>query len=535
MVLKIESDVLVLGTGGAGLRAAIEAEARGASVVAVSKALAGMNNATVVSGGGFRAAVGGLTPEEHLRDTVEVGKKINDRRLVEVLAREGGDRVLELKRFGVEMRVSQGGVSVGDIPSLKGLGLTKPLVNYALSQGVRFVENVIATRLLRDGEAVVGAVGYDAYNDRPVIFSAKAVILATGGAGALYQRTDCPLRTTGDGYSLAYEMGARLRDMEFVQFFPLALAEPELPPYLVGGSISEEGRIVNILGEDIPSKHGVTARPLVSKSRDLLSRAIMIEVLEGRGVDGGVLLDATEVFRRRGEEGLFSTAPYSFFRDRLNAADKPFRVAPVCHFSMGGVVIDEHGDTSVPGLYAAGEVVGGVHGGNRHGGNALTDIIVFGARAGAAAAGCAKIMSHASLESMATPELERYAALRNREADEASDPRAVMSKLRQMMWLKAGVVREGVKLKEALSELAKMKKALPQLQASSGRMMLEALEVPMALEVAEMICRAALERTESRGAHYRTDCPELDDECWLRTVVISRGSGGEMRLSTEPV
>ena len=232
---------------------------------------------------------------------------------------------------------------------------------------------------------------------------------------------------------------------------------------------------------------------------------------------------------------MFSTAPYSFFRDKLNAADKPFRVAPVCHFSMGGVVIDEHGDTGVPGLYAAGEVVGGVHGANRHGGNALTDITVFGAKAGAAAAGYAKTMSHASLESMATPELERYAALRNREADEAGDPQAIVSRLRQVMWLKVGVVREGVKLKEALSEMAEMKEELHRLYASSGRMMLEALEVPMALEVAEMICRAALERTESRGAHYRTDCPELDDECWLRTVVISRGSGGEMRLSTEPV
>jgi len=534
MAFHMESDVLVLGTGGAGLRAAIEAEARGASVVAVSKAPAGMNNATVVSGGGFRAAIEGLTPEEHLRDTIEVGKGINDRRLVEVFAREGGERVLELRRFGVEVRVRPGGVSVGDLPTLRGLGMTKPMVDYLRSREVRIVENVVVTRLLMDSGAVAGAVGYDAHNDRPVIFSAKAVVLATGGAGALYKRTDCPLRTTGDGYSLALDAGARLRDMEFVQFFPLALAEPGAPPYLVGGPVSEEGRIINSLGEDIPRKHGVTARPLVLKSRDLLSRAIMIEVLEGRGIDGAVLIDAREVFRRLGEEGWFSTGPYAFFRDKLRAAERAFRVAPICHFCMGGVVIDEHGDTGVPGLYAAGEVVGGVHGANRHGGNALTDITVFGARAGAAAAKYAKTKSRTSAESAAAAELERYERIRKGGAEGSVKPREVMSRLRETMWLKAGVVREASKLREALGEIAELRRMAPRLRASSGRMMLEALEVPLALDAAEMIARAALERTESRGAHYRTDYPK-EDEDWMRIVVISRSDDGEMRLTTRPV
>ncbi|MFQ6053303.1 MAG: FAD-binding protein [Candidatus Bathyarchaeia archaeon] len=534
MVFNMEADVLVLGTGGAGLRAAIEAEARGASVVVVSKAPAGMNNATVVAGGGFRAAVEGLTPEEHFKDTITVGKGINDRRLVEVLAYEGGMRVMELRRFGVEMRIRRGGVSVGDIPTLMGLGLTKPLVDYARSRGVRFLENVIVTRLVTDGGAVAGAVGYDVYHDQPVVVSAKATVLATGGAAALYERSDCPLRTTGDGYSLAYEAGARLRDMEFVQFFPLALAEPGAPPFLVGGPVSEEGRIINSLGEEIPEKHGITARPLVLKSRDLLSRTIMIEVLEGRGVDGAVLLDAREVLRRRGEEGLFTTGRYAFFLDRLKATERPLRVAPICHFCMGGVVIDEHGDTGVPGLFAAGEVVGGVHGANRHGGNALTEITVFGARAGAAAAEYAKGLSRVSIESAAAPELEGYEAIRGREPG-TGNPGALMRRLRETMWLKAGVVRDEAGLKEALAEIAELKGLLPALYASSGRMMLEALEAPMALETAELICRAALERTESRGAHYRVDHPEEDDGRWLRTVVISRGVDGDVELAAEPI
>jgi succinate dehydrogenase/fumarate reductase flavoprotein subunit len=532
MVLNIMSDVLVIGAGGAGLRAAIEAEALGVSVVVVSKAPAGMNNATVVAGGGFRAAIEGLTPEEHMEDTIRVGNGVNDRRLVEVFAREGGWRVLELRKFGVEMSVHRGGISVGDIPSLMGLGITKPMVEYLRERGVRIIDNVIVTKLLTSGGAVVGAVGYDIRNDRPTIFSSGAVVIATGGAGALYKRTDCPLRTTGDGYSLAYHVGARLRDMEFVQFFPLALAEPGSPPYLMGGPITEEGRIVNRLGEDIPEKHRVTARPLVLKSRGPLSVAIMREIVEGNGFDDAVHIDATEVFKRHGEDGWTSTGRYAYFRDKLKAAEKPFRVAPICHFCMGGLMTDMNGDTGVPALYAAGEVVGGVHGANRHGGNALTAITVFGARAGAASAEYAKTRNPMQVESLAKSELERYDAIRKGES--GVDPREVMSQLRELMWLKAGIVRGEKGLMEALAMLGELRETVHGLSASRGREMLVALEVPLALDSAEMIIRAALERRESRGAHFRTEYPE-EDEAWLKTVVIAMSDDGEMSLSTTPL
>jgi succinate dehydrogenase/fumarate reductase flavoprotein subunit len=533
MVPKIESDVLVLGSGGAGLRAAIEAEANNLSVVVVSKAPIGMNNATVVSAGGFRAAIEGLTPQDLFKDTIEVGKGINDTRLVEVFAKESGDRVLELKHFGVDMRIHQGGISVGDIPGLRGLALTKPLVNYARSHGIRFSENVIITKLLIDESIISGAIGYDAQNDQPIIFSAKAVVLATGGAGALYKRTDCPLRTTGDGYSLAYKAGAKLQDMEFVQFHPFGLAEQNAPPYLVRGPIREKGHIINSLGEDIPKKHKITARPLGTKSRDLLSRAMMIEILEGKGIDGAVFLDATELFKRAGlqdEEEWFSTTHYIFFRDKLKAAERPLRIAPICHFCMGGVSIDEYCNTGVPGLYAAGEVVGGIHGANRHGGNALTDIIVFGARAGAAAAEYAKKRNKVLLPNeIETTERERYVTLREREASKKGNPREIMTRLRETMWLKVGILRDELKLQSALSDITNLKKAVPRLYATSGRMMIEALEVLMALEVAEMICRAALKRTESRGAHYRTDYPMMDN-LWMKKIIISRNADGEMQL-----
>jgi succinate dehydrogenase/fumarate reductase flavoprotein subunit len=534
MVENVESGVLVIGTGGAGLRAAIEAEERGASVVVVSKSPAGMNNATVVAGGGFRAAIEGLTPEEHMEDTIRVGNRINDRSLVEAFASEGGERVLELRRFGVELRVHRGGISVGEIPGLMGLGLTKPMVEYLRGRGVRIMENVIITMLLVHDGAIIGAVGYDVHDDHPVTFSAGAVVLATGGAGALYRRTDCPLRTTGDGYSLAYHAGAGLRDMEFVQFFPVALAEPGHPPFLLGGVITEEGRIINRLGEDIAEKHGVAARPLVLKSRGPLSVAIMREVLAGNGVDGAVLLDATEVFKKYGGEERLLTGRQAYLRDRLMAAERPLRIAPICHFCMGGVVANVDGYTGVPGLFAAGEVVGGVHGANRHGGNALTDITVFGARAGAAAAEHVKDATPVPVATLAKSELERYDAIRNREAGGALSPLEVMSELRDLMWSKAGIVRTYEALQEAIAGVEGLREKVPMLSAPSGRDMLFALEVPMALDAAEMIVRAALERRESRGAHFREDYPEEDDG-WLRTVVVRMAADGGMSLPTRPL
>jgi succinate dehydrogenase/fumarate reductase flavoprotein subunit len=535
MVTEIESDVLVIGTGGAGLRAAIEADERGASVVVVSKAPAGMNNATMVAGGGFRAAIEGFTPEEHIEDTLRVGNYLNDRHLVEIFAREGGARVLELERFGVEMRVRRGGISVGDTPGVMGMGMTKPMVEHLKAKGVRIVENVILTRLLLSDGVVVGAVGYDSQDDCPVVFSAKAVLLATGGAGALYERTDCPLRTTGDGYSLAYRAGARLRDMEFVQFFPVALAEPGFPPFLIGIPFSEEGRIVNSLDEEIPEKHRVAERPLVLKSRGPLSIAIMREIQAGNGVDGAVLLDARETVKRYAEEGQSKTRGRDRYIQRLvraGAAEKPLKIAPICHFNMGGIVADEDGETGVPGLYAAGEVVGGVHGANRHGGNALTDITVFGARAGKVAASYAKDRALENVASLAESELVKYAALRGSEG--GVPPVDLMSRLRELMWEKAGIVRGEARLMEVLSELRRLRGEASSLRVSSGDDMRVALEIPMALDAAELIVSAALERKESRGAHFREDYPD-EDESWLKVVVLEMGAGGEITVSTRSV
>jgi fumarate reductase (CoM/CoB) subunit A len=405
------------------------------------------------------------------------------------------------------------------------------MVEYLKKRGVEIEENVIVTKLLRLKGSVSGAVGYDAKNEEPVLFSFKAMVLATGGAGAIYERTDCPLRVTGDGYGLAYHAGAELRDMEFVQFFPVALAEPGHPPFLLGGQLTEEGRIVNRFGEDIPEKHGVKERPLVLKSRGPLSVAIMKEVLAGNGVEGAVLLDAKEVFRTWGKEGLESNRRVTYLTERLDADEKPLRVAPIAHFNMGGIVSDENGRTDVPGLFAAGEVVGGVHGANRHGGNALTDITVFGARAGRAAAEYASRQETKSTLGLGKTEFERYETLWR---EGGVSPADVMSVLRRLMWRKVGPIRTKQGLEEVYNRVKSLKEKTSKITAVNGREMLVALEVTMALDAAEFIVKAALERKESRGAHYREDHPE-EKEGWLKTVIISKGHSGEPVTYTRPL
>jgi len=531
MVLRYTSDILVLGTGGAGLRAAAEAHERGADVLLVSKSPAGYNNCTIVAGSGYLAAVGGMTAAEHRDRTLSVGKGVNDPKLVEVLTEEGGRRVLELERYGLVVNVRRGGIHVGDEDTKLGQGITLPLVDYLRKLGIEFIENTIVTQLLKKDGRIVGAVGYHGDEKQPTVFQCKAVVLATGGAGALYKRTDCPVRTTGDGYSLAYHAGARLRDMEFVQFFPLALAEPGAPPLLVDGPIIEEGKIMNVLGEDIPEKHGVTERPYIARSRDLLSRAMMLEIMKGGGVEGAVLVDGRDVVKRSKPGTFFGMGSYEFFVNKLQAHERPFRVAPLSHHTMGGVVANTWGETNVEGLFAAGEVVGGVHGANRHGGNALTDVTVFGARAAAKAAEYAEKASHVEVEELAEEETKHYSKLTGQET--GYTPRLVMNVLRETMWEKAGVVRDSHMLVEAFEKIQELRETTRRLMAQPGRQMIPALEIPMALDAAEMIVRAAMMRRESRGAHYRQDHPEQDPE-WVKTVIISKKESA-MLLATAPI
>lgn len=519
MVIHYQSDLLIIGTGGAGLRAAIEAESMGADILVVSKAPAGYNNTTIVAGSGYLAAVGGMTVDEHRERTFKAGKMVNDPELVETLVQEGGERVLELSKYGCVVNERFGGINVGDPDTVLGQGITLPQVKYLRDKGVKFLENVIITKFIKEDGRVVGAVGYSAKETDVVVLKFKAVLLASGGAGALFERTDCPLKTTGDGYSLAFHAGARLRDMEYCQFFPLALAEPDQPPLLVDGPVVWNGKILNVLGEDIPAKHNVTERPYIAKSRDTLSRAMMREIHEGSGVEGAVLLDARDVIAEGKPEDFYGMASLEFYKEKLRAHERPFRIAPISHFTMGGVVSNRDGETGVDGLFVAGEVMGGIHGANRHGGNALTDVTVFGMRAARKALEYCSSVEFVDIEEKATAEAERIMGLSSRET--GFTPISLMGHLRENMWENAGVIRDADMLVEAYERLSEIRDSARLILANHGKQLFDALEVGMALDTAEFIIRAAMERRESRGAHYRLDYPE-EREDWKKTVILSK-------------
>ncbi len=518
-MIHVQTDILVIGTGGAGLGAAIRVESLGVNVVVVSKAPAGFNNATIVAGSGYLAAVGGMSSDEHKDRTLNVGKGINDPELVDILAAEGGERVLELSQYGCIVTERYGGIHVGGKDTNLGQGITLPQVKYLRDRGVKFIENVIITKILEKDGRVVGAVGYSSDEEDCILFQCKALILASGGAGALYKRTDCPLKTTGDGYSLAFHLGAKLRDMEFCQFFPLALAEPSIPSLIVDGIMVREGKIINVLGEDIPSKYNVTERPYIAKSRDLLSRAMMLEIYEGGGVGGAVLLDARKIIEKADPDDFFGMGSKEFYIDTIRAHERPFRIAPISHFTMGGVVANKDGETGVPGFFVAGEVMGGVHGANRHGGNALTDVTVFSYRAANAAVDYIENIDLVELDDSAEKEIDRIENLSQRET--GYTPPTVMNLLRENMWNNVGVIRSADMLVKAYRRLSDIRESSQRLLAKHGKQLLSALELQMAVDTSELIIRAAMERIESRGAHYRLDYPDEKEE-WRKTVILNK-------------
>jgi succinate dehydrogenase/fumarate reductase flavoprotein subunit len=405
-----------------------------------------------------------------------------------------------------------------------GTDFTFPLRRYALAQGVEFLEGILITRLLKDRGSVVGAMGIDNQGGA-VAFAAPAVVLATGGLGQVYSRTDNTGGSTGDGYVLAFDAGAVLQDMEFVQFYPVCqgLGTPAL--YYENLLFGAEGRLLNSQGEDIVEKHGL-AGPM-SMTRDRLSLAIGKELAAGEGLEGRVVLDLGELPPNR-MEVLRPVLPKAALK-----GERRLLVAPAVHFQMGGVKISGHAETSVPGLYAACEVCAGVHGANRLSGTALTEAWVFGAIAGREAARRAKETDAGSLPpDEVAAEMERLQALATRR--DGVTAKMMQRSLRDSMWNKAGIVRDARSLSQALDEIAGLRARFDDMQVGEGRMPQSVVRLGNMLAVSEMICRAALFRDESRGAHYRRDCPEQNDADWLRNVVIAK-KDGKMSLTTERV
>jgi succinate dehydrogenase/fumarate reductase flavoprotein subunit len=525
----INTDLLVIGSGGAGLRAAIEGRKWGVDVLMISESPVGLKNNTAISGGGF-CGVGIWrkpedSPEIYLKDTIIGGRFINDRRMVETMVHGATQQFYDLLRFGVskwEERyewITIGGHSYPrtcEPEKERGINITRPMRDYAASMGVQSREGILVTKLLRAEDRVVGALGID-NKGQVFVFNAKSTILATGGAGNIYLRTDNALGATGDGYVLAYELGATLRDMEFVQFYPTGFGPNGNKMMYIEEFFPKGAVLRNSLGEDIVEKYGEK-----SMTRDILSRIITKEIVAGRGAEGEVTCDFTKI----SEEKRVGYPSLTRFPEK-------FGVAPTQHFFMGGVEVSWDVEMGIDGLYAAGEVCGGTQGANRLSCNAITEILVFGTIAGdRAAARASKVDRIPPSQNEVTAEVGRLSELASGK-DKENFEQLRMS-LKQTMWDKVAVIRDSKSLEDAQREILALREQLTAMSLTDYKQLSQSIKLANMLTVSEMICRAALLRTESRGTHYRADYPEEDNMQWLKKIEICR-QNGEMTFSVTPI
>ncbi len=548
-----EHDVLIIGAGGAGLRAAIEALAQGASVGVVCKSLLGKAH-TVMAEGGIAAAMANVDPADnwkvHFRDTMSGGKFLNNWRMAQLHALEAPDRVRELEQWGALFDRTENGAilqrafgghtfkrlcHVGD---RTGLELIRTLQDRGVQQGVDCYMECTVTRLLVENGRFAGAFAYWRENGRFIVFKAKAVVIATGGIGKAWTVTSNSWEYTGDGMALAYEAGAELMDMEFVQFHPTGMVwPPGVQGILVTEAVRGEGGILrNKLGERFMEKYD--PKRLELSTRDVVARSIYTEVREGRGTEhGGAYLDISHKPAEYVKKKLPSM--YHQFKELadVDITKEPMEVGPTCHYMMGGIRVEaETGQSSMPGIFAAGEAAAGLHGANRLGGNSLSDLLVFGRRAGMAAAVHAKKTGYASLDNaqMQDAERELLAPFSNK----SESPYAIHRDLQTVMQSLVGIYRNAEDLERALNELQMLKARAAAASVEGSRMFNPGWhlvgELKSMLIIAEAVTKSAMARTESRGAHSRIDHPDLD-KAWGQKHNIIVEEHGEMARRELPI
>jgi len=546
-VERIRTDVLVIGAGAAGLMAALEARRGSARVVLAAKGGAGRSGNSPMAEGGIQACFHlGDSPERHALDTLASGQGLSDPRLVAVLAERAPDCVRRLDALGVLFRREEDGsyfqyLSAGTTAP-RGLwirgggpGLTRPLLRAVVQAGVERADDLMVTRLLRTPGGVGGACGVDLKTGAFVVLEAKAVVLATGGNESLYRLSDASLDATGDGAVLAWQAGAELVDMEFVQFFPHALVHPDS----VRGTIVPEevyfpefghGRLTD--GAGAPFAHRYDPERKEFTTRDVLARGILAEVAAGRGsAHGGVLIDLRGC-RREQLEDMIPALGRHLLANGVDIYAQPLEVAPSAHYQCGGIRIDERAATGVDGLFAAGECTGGIDGANRLGSNALTEAVVFGVLAGAEAA---RFASGRSLPALAAAEArlerDRLAQIRSRRREGSPDVLEVKRRLQDLMTGRVGLERTRDGLDEAIGVLEDLEADVLGRIAPGRRPLRFNLELLEYLELCNlvgnglMVARAALAREESRGCHFRADHPAPDDWAWHRSLAVARDGG----------
>jgi succinate dehydrogenase / fumarate reductase flavoprotein subunit len=584
---RFEHDVLVIGAGGAGLRAAIEASAAGARVGLVCKSLLGKAH-TVMAEGGAAAAMANVDDRDswrvHFADTMRGGQYLNNWRMAELHAREAPDRIRELEAWGAlfdrtdDGRILQRNFGGHRYPRLAhvgdrtGLEMIRTLQDHVIHLPVDVYMEVTVIRLLMDGGRVAGAVAYDREKGRFMLFAASAVVLATGGIGRAFSVTSNSWEYTGDGHALAYQAGADLIDMEFVQFHPTGMVwPPSVKGILVTEGVRGEGGVLrNSLGkrfmfDDIPENYrNQTAdseeegwrytqgdksarRPPELLTRDHVARCIQREVREGRGSPhGGVFLDIAWIKEKLpdAEEHIRKKLPSMYHQfmqlANIDITKTPMEVGPTTHYIMGGIRVD--GDSqmsSVPGLFAAGEVAAGLHGANRLGGNSLSDLLVFGRRAGHYAARFASEHGRANPSASEADAAVRRALEPFDRAGSAEAPYAIQHDLQEVMQKLVGIVRSEDEMTEALGQVRALRSRAALVGVQGNREYNPgwhtAIDLDNLLTVSEAIALAAIERKESRGGHFRDDYPDKVAEYSKFNIVVKKGPDGSMQLERRPI
>ncbi|PYJ28244.1 MAG: fumarate reductase/succinate dehydrogenase flavoprotein subunit [Verrucomicrobia bacterium] len=583
-----EYDVLVIGAGGAGLRAAIEASAAGVRVGLVCKSLLGKAH-TVMAEGGIAAALANVDERDnwkvHFADTMRGGQYVNQWRMAELHAKEAPDRVRELEAWGAvfdrtkDGRILQRHFGGHKYPRLAhvgdrtGLEMIRTLQDHGVHQGIDVHMEHTILSLLKDSDRVVGAFGYERERGRFKIFRAKAVVLATGGVGRAYKITSNSWEYTGDGHTLAYEAGAELIDMEFIQFHPTGMVwPPSVMGILVTEGVRGEGGILTnnqgrrFMFDEIPEAyrahtadseeegwrycqgHKDARRPPELLTRDHVSRCIVREIKEGRGSPhGGVYLDISWIKQKipNAVEHIKRKLPSMYHQFKqladIDITEQPMEVGPTTHYIMGGVRVDPDTQMSrLPGLFAAGECAAGINGANRLGGNSLSDLLVFGKRAGEFAAKFAKENQHGSIEREKIDAVAREALAPFESAGRGSEnPYVIQKDLQETMQNLVGIVRNEGEMREALEKIGKFKTRAEKAAVTGNREYNPgwhtAIDLKNLLTISEAITHAALERKESRGAQFRDDYPNKDDAFGKVNTIVSKASDGSMHVRLEPL